>query len=139
MARLRHDSNARGLIYEPFWEWLKAGQPDTEEARRHHFTGYSWWLDYMHTGHWGLCYECGGESIPERVMRLLTVAVNEGLVGMADDEQVGLDDGNCKAIIRILDETEAAPTREWWHKHYGECPARKEMLKQVRATLEKAI
>jgi hypothetical protein len=122
MARLRHDPNARGLIYEPFWEWLKAGQPDTEEARRHHYSGYSWWLDYMFTGHWSLCYECGGESVPQRLMRLLALAVKEGLVGMADDAEIGLDDRNIQAVIQVLDEIESPPGREWLRSH--DCPAR---------------
>jgi hypothetical protein len=76
----------------------------------------------MYTRHWGLCYECGGESTPERVMRLLAIAVKEGLVGMADDEGIGLDDRNTQAVIRVLDEIESPPSWEWWHSH--DCPAR---------------
>jgi len=128
MARLRHDPSARGLIYEPFWEWLQAGQPDTEEAQRRQFSGYSWWLDYMYTRHWHPCCECG-ESIPERLMRLLTIAVKEGLVGMADDERIGLDDRNTQAVIAVLDELEPPSSWEWWRDH--DCPARKKLKLEV--------
>jgi hypothetical protein len=133
MARIRHDRQARGVLYEPFWNWLSAGRPVTQESERSQFSGLEWWLTYMFTNHWHPCCSCG-ETMFARVMRLLLIAIDQGLVGFSDDERVALDDDNTKALIAALDELEQPPSREWWHQHYNECPARKEMLKQVRTT-----
>jgi hypothetical protein len=125
MARLRHDPSARGLLYEPFWIWLTSGQPVTAESERYQYSGLEWWLTWMFTRHWHPCYACG-ETLPARVLRLLTTAVDQGLVGLCDDKEVALDDGNTKAIIQVLDELEPPSSWEWWRDH--DCPA----CKQVR-------
>jgi hypothetical protein len=126
MARLRHDPSARGLLYEPFWQWLLAGEPKTDESERHQYRAMHWWLVYMYTGHWHPCRDCRHrEGDPERCLRLLKVAVNEGLIGLCDDIEVGLDDANTKGIIAILDELESPPSWEWWRDH--DCPARKQV------------
>ena len=133
MARMRYDSSARGLLYEPFWIWLTLGQPVTAESDRSQVSGLGWWLTWMFTPHWHPCHKCAHrEGIPERVIRLLTIAVDEGLVGLCDDISVALDDGNTKAVIEVLDEIESPPSWEWWRDH--DCPARAKLkqLEEVR-------
>jgi hypothetical protein len=116
MARLRHDSSARGLVYEPLWEWIVTGRPKTQESEREHFSGMAWWLTWQDTGHWHPCAVCG-EGTPERAMRLLTTALDEGVIGLSDDEWIALDDGNTKAVIAALDEIEPAPSWQWFRDH----------------------
>jgi hypothetical protein len=124
---MRYDISARGLIYEPLWVWLGSGQPETEESERHQYPALEWWLSYMYTQHWHPCHNCQ-ETVPERALRLLKIAVADGLIGVSEDERVALDDGNTKAIIQVLDEIETPPSWEWWRDH--DCPARAK-LKQL--------
>ena len=119
MARLRHDPSARGLIYEPFWDWILAGRPVTAESERHQYGGLEFWLLWMFTPHWHPCSNCG-EGIPERGVRLITVALEEGLIGLSDNKEIALDDGTTKAVIQVLDEMERPPSWEWWRDH--DCP-----------------
>jgi hypothetical protein len=128
MARMRHDRDVRGLVYEPLWEWMLAGQPERTETRN--YGGYWYWLVYMHNQHWHPCYSCQ-ESTPERVERLLKIALQEGTVGLSEDERIALDDDAIKAVIAALDEIEAPPTWEWWRDHYRNCPAHKEVVAQA--------
>jgi len=120
MARLRHKPNVRGLVFEPLWEWMLAGQPEYERHGVPDFGGYWFWLVYMHTRHWHPCCSCQ-ESIPERAERLLKRAIEEGIVGLSEDERVALDDDCTEAVIVALDQIEAPPSWEWWKQHYAEC------------------
>jgi hypothetical protein len=129
MARMRYDPSARGLIYEPFWEWILAGEPVTEESARHQYGGLKWWLVYMYTAHWHPCRVCCGEGIPERAIRLLTTALDEGVIGLSDDERIALDDRKTEALIQVLDEIESPPSWEWWRDH--DCPAKLKQLEEV--------
>jgi hypothetical protein len=122
MPRFRRDPTVKGLVYRPLWVWLNSGEPQTVESQRDQFSGLGYWLQWMFTSHWKHCTYCTGESTPERVNRLITVALNEGFIGLCDDIEVALDDGNTKAVIGCLDELEPAPDREWWTAHYGQCP-----------------
>jgi hypothetical protein len=136
MARMRRDRDVRGLVFEPLWEWMLAGQPESTETRN--FGGYHWWLVYMHTNHWHPCFSCQ-ESTPERVERLLKIALAEGTVGLSDDERVSLDDDAVKAVIAALDQIEAPPSWEWWSAHYTLCPTREQALAESRRTLEEKL
>jgi hypothetical protein len=128
MARMRHDRDVRGLVFEPLWQWILSGEPSTDESERGHWSGMSYYLLWMGTMDWRCCGYC--EHTPERAIRLIKLALEQGTVGLSDDERTMLDDANLKAVIAACDELEQPPTFEWWEKHYHECPARKEMLKQ---------
>jgi hypothetical protein len=132
---MRHERDVRGVIFEPFWSWINAGQPTTEESERGQFSAAEWWLVYMFTGHWHPCYHCA-ESVPQRVVRLLKTALEAETVGFSDDERVMLDDANTQNIIEALDELERPPTSEWWHAHYAVCPERIKMCEQLRRDRE---
>ena len=122
MARMRRDRDVRGVIYEPFWNWILAGRPVTQESERGHFSGMEWWLFWYATAHWRPCSSCG-EGLPERAIRLLSAALELGTVGLSDDERVMLDDANVQQIIATVDEIESPPAWEWWRDH--DCTARK--------------
>jgi hypothetical protein len=124
MASRRHDREGRGVIFEPLFRWLQDGQPDDEEAYGMHYSAAAWWLIWWGTGHWHPCSYCG-EGRPERLLRLLSIAIDQGLVGLSGDPGVMLDDDQTRQIIAALDSIEAPPSWEWFSRRYTECPARK--------------
>jgi hypothetical protein len=136
MPRFRRDPGAKGLIHERFWRWLQSGTPKTPESEYGQWPAAEWWLVYMFTGHWHPCYGCG-ESVPERLLRLLHVAIAEGIVRLADGDELLLDDDNTKAVIRALDELEVPPDWAWWRSHYESCPGRLAQIEQLHDSTRK--
>jgi hypothetical protein len=123
--------SAAGKVFRPLWEWVLAGEP--KGVAFEHFPAYWYWLWAWPTGHWHGCSSCSGEGLEERLIRLLKVAIADGVIALTDDESVVMGDSNVRSVIRALDAIEPAPDWSWWSAHYNVCPGRLDAITELRA------
>jgi hypothetical protein len=123
--------SASGKVFEPLWRWVLAGRVHSEASERAHYSAYWYWLWAWPTHHWHVCSTCG-EGLEERLIRLLKIALDSGVVALTDDDSIVMDDGNVCNVIAALDEIEEPPSLHWWRSHYETCAGRFRALEQLQ-------